>query len=103
MLNGGQEPADLDEPTRARLQRTRRFAVSIGWKLVAVVAIDFVLLRLWAPDLVNMHQDLALLGSLACILVAIAAAVWLGVQLWIDVRRFYPRKSATIHRLKIED
>jgi hypothetical protein len=103
MLNGGQEPADLDEPTRARIQRTQRFAVSIGWKVAAIAAIDFVCLRIWGPDLINLHSDMALLGAIACVIVATAVTLWLGFQLWIDVKRFNPRKSATIHRLKIED
>jgi hypothetical protein len=103
MLNGGQEPADLDEPTRARIKRTQRFAVSIGWKVVAIAAIDFLLLRIWAPNLIDMHSDLALLGAVACALVAVAATLWLAFQIWVDVKRFNPRKSGAIHRLKIED
>jgi hypothetical protein len=88
MLNGGQEPADLDGPTRARIRLTRHFTVSIGWKLVAVALADFVLLRIWAPDLINMHSDLALAVSIACLIAAVAITLWLGFQLWIDLKRY---------------
>ena len=92
MLNGGQEPADLDGPTRARIRLTRRFTVSIGWKVVAIAAVDFVLLRILAPDLVNMHSDLALMASIACLIAAVAATLWLGFQLWIDLKRYNQAK-----------
>jgi hypothetical protein len=88
MLNGGQEPADLDGPTRARILLTRRFALTVGWKLLAVIAIDFLSLRIWAPNLINLHQDLALLAAIACLLLALAATSWLAFQLWIDGKRF---------------
>jgi len=70
----------------------RNFTVTIAWKLLAVVVLDFVLLRIWAPDLVNRHDDLALAGALACCFVAIVATAWLAFQLWIDVRRFIDAK-----------
>ncbi len=94
MLNGGQEPADLDGATRARIQLTRRFTLSIGWKMVLIAAADFLLLRIWAPDLINMHQDLALAGSLICLLAAVAATLWLIFQLWIDTKRFAASRRA---------
>ena len=78
MLNGGQEPADLDASTRARIRLMQRFAVGAGWKIAAIVAIDFVLLRIWAPDLVNMHNDLALVASIACLIAAAVVTIWLG-------------------------
>jgi len=60
----------------------RRLAVGAGLKLAGVAVLDFVLLRLWVPDLVNMHADWALAAGLACLAVAIVATGWLGVQLW---------------------
>ncbi len=100
MLNGGQEPADLDGPTRARIRLTRRFTVSIGWKVVAVIAIDFVLLRIWAPDLVNMHSDIALVASIACLIAAVVATLWLAFQLWIDIKR-YNRAKRDLARSRV--
>ena len=66
----------------------RRFGLKIGLKLVVVAVADFVLLAIWAPNLVNRHQDLALIGAIACLVVAIAASLWLGFQLWLDFRHF---------------
>ena len=88
MLNGGQGPADLDGSTRALAKLAQRFTIGVGWKVIVVCAVDFLTLRIWAPDLVNLHQDLALLGSIACVLIAIAATLWLAFQFWIDIRRF---------------
>ncbi len=70
----------------------RRFAVSIGWKVVALAAVYFLLLRIWAPDLINLHQDLALIGAIACVVAAIAATLWLGFRLWIDIKRYNQAK-----------
>jgi len=88
MLNGGQEPADLDGSTRARVRLAQRFTLGVGWKVVLVGAVDFIALRILAPDLINRHQDLALFGALACVVVALAATLWLAFQLWIDLKRF---------------
>jgi hypothetical protein len=88
MLNGGQEPADLDGSTRARIRLTQRFTIGVGWKVVLVGAIDFLALRIWAPDLINAHQDLALVGAIVCLVIALAATLWLVFQLWIDLKRF---------------
>ena len=46
------------------------------------------LLRLWAPDLINMHNDWALAGSLICLATALAVTVWLAFQLWSDWTRW---------------
>jgi len=66
----------------------RRLALFVGLKAAAVLALDFVLLRLWAPDLVNLHSDLALAGALACVVVAAAATGWLVLQLRLDWSRW---------------
>jgi hypothetical protein len=88
MLNGGQEPADLDGATRARVRLAQRFTLDVGWKVILVAAVDFVALRILAPDLINRHEDLALVGAIVCLVVALAAALWLAFQLWIDLKRF---------------
>jgi hypothetical protein len=105
MSKSGRQPADLDAGTRARLALTRRLIVSTGWKVVVVGIVDFFTLRIWAPDLVNLHQDLALAGGLGCVAIALLATLWLALQLWIDVRRFAIARHALgrTHVYRIED
>jgi hypothetical protein len=93
---------DQGESVLVEIDLIRNFALTLGWKLLAVMAIDFVLLRIWGPDLVNRHDDLALAGALACLFVAIVATAWLAFQLWIDVHRFIDAKRhfARAERLK---
>jgi len=73
--------------TIAEADLVRRFGLKIGLKLVAVAIIDFVLLRIFAPNLVNRHQDLALAGAVICLVIAVAATIWLGFQLWLDLKQ----------------
>ena len=73
--------------TNAEAGLVRRFGLKIGLKLVVVGVVDFVLLAILAPNLVNRHQDLALTGAIACLVIAIAASLWLGFQLWLDFRQ----------------
>ena len=88
MANGGQKPADLESHAQARILLVRRVTIRTGWKIVLVAVIDFMGLRIWAPNLVNLHQNLALAGAIACVAIAIAAPLWLAFQLWIDIGRF---------------
>jgi hypothetical protein len=81
------EPKPLPR-TVAEAELVRRFGLAIGLKIVAVAVADFVLLAIWAPNLVNRHQNLALAGAIACLLVAVAATIWLGFRLWLDLRQF---------------
>ncbi len=94
--------ADPGEPVLVEVNLIRAFALNLAWKLLGVLAIDFVLLRIWGPNLVNRHDDMALAGALACCFVAIVATAWLAFQLWIDVRRFLDAKRhlAAADRLK---
>jgi hypothetical protein len=62
-----------------------RLALTTAARFVSVAILDFLFLRIWAPDLVNLHQDLALAGAIACVLLAIALTGWLAVRLWLDV------------------
>lgn len=81
------EPKPLPR-TIAEAELVRRFGLTIGLKLVAVVVADFVLLGIWAPNLVNRHQNLALVGAIACLLAAATVTIWLGFRLWLDIRQF---------------
>jgi len=94
--------ADQGEPVLVEINLLRNFALTLAWKLFGVLALDFVLVRIWGPDLVNRHDNLALAGALACFSIAIVAAAWLALQLWIDIRRFLDAKRhlATAARLK---
>jgi len=73
--------------TIAEADLARRFGLKIGLKLVAVAIVDFILLRILAPNLVNRHQDLALAGAVLCLVIAAVATIWLGFQLWLDLKQ----------------
>jgi hypothetical protein len=91
-------PKGEDRAPRAAEAR-RRLIVRAGLKIAGVAVLDFVLLRILGPDLVDMHKDWALAASLVCLLVAIAATVWLAVQLWSDGlrwRRLDPRANLSV-------
>ena len=77
----------------------RNFVLTIAWKVLSVAVVDFVLLRILGPNLVNRHENLALAGALACCFVAIVVTAWLALQLWIDVRRFLDAKR---HRARAD-
>jgi len=96
--------ADQGDAVLVEINLLRNFALTIAWKLLGVAAVDFVLVRLWGPDLVNRHDNLALAGALVCCLVAVVATAWLAFQLWIDVRRFIDAKRhlARANRLKLD-
>ena len=74
--------------TIAQADLMRRFGLKIGLKLVAILIADFILLRIWAPDLVNRHQDLALAAAIVCLAAAVILTLWLGYLLWLDLRQF---------------
>ncbi len=95
---------DPDEAVLVEVNLLRNFAFTIAWKVLGVMAIDFVLLRIWGPDLVNRHDNLAVAGALVCCLVAIVATAWLAFQLWIDIHRFIDAKRhlARADRLRRE-
>jgi hypothetical protein len=57
-------------------------------RILVVGVVDFILLGLWAPNLVNMHRDLALAGAIGCLGLALAATGWLLVALWRDFALF---------------
>jgi hypothetical protein len=94
----------IETTALARARLTRELTLTIGWKLALVGVADFLFLRIWGPDLINLHQDLALLGAILCLVLAGAATLWLLFQLWFDVRRFASarRDIARSNRLKAD-
>jgi hypothetical protein len=94
----------LDDPAVAQARLLRGFVATLAWKLGGVGVIDFLLLRVLGPDLVNRHQDLALIAALACVVLALAATLWLAFQLWFDIRRFRAARRAIARAptLKVE-
>lgn len=66
----------------------RRLALRIALKTGAVLLADFILLRIWGPDLINLHSDWALALGLACFAAAFALTAWLAFQLWTDRSRW---------------
>jgi hypothetical protein len=83
----------------------RRRVIRIVAKTLAVLVLDFLLLRIWAPNLINRHQDLALAGSIVCFVLALAATGWLAFQLWTDIGRLIRarRRGARSHIRIVED
>ena len=83
----------------------RRVVLGIAFRTLGILALDFLLVRIWAPALVNRHQDLALAGGIVCVLLAILATGWLAFQLWADVRRLRQARhlAALPHIRRIED
>ena len=63
----------------------RSFVLSAVVRALGVAALDFVLLRIWAPDLVDQHQDLALAGAIGCVVLALVVTGWWGLRLWSDL------------------
>ena len=94
---------DLHDQVLAEARLTRLVAFKVGAKVLGVGVLDFLLVRIWAPNLVNQHQDLALAASIGCLLIALAATVWLAFQLWFDLRRFAEarRRIGRVHILKV--
>lgn len=77
-----QDPTPL-----ADIQLARRFSLKIGLKITAVLAFEFLALRIVGPELIDMHQDLALFGAVIVFAAAILAAGWLFFQVKTDIRR----------------
>ena len=53
----------------------------------AVAVLDFLLARIWGPQLINRHDDAALAAGVLCFAVALAATVWLIATASTDLRR----------------
>jgi hypothetical protein len=91
-----------NRPEGGSLRRSRILNAVV--KALGVAALDFILLRIGAPNLINMHQDLALAGAILCLILAFVVTGWWIVSLWSDVilprRR---RRRLVPHSQTIED
>lgn len=82
-----------------RAARLYRFLFRILWKIVGVGVLDFLLVGVWGPNLVNRHQNTALAAAVACFVVALFATGWLVLQLWLDISQHQGRSAVlTLHR-----
>jgi hypothetical protein len=88
----------LGRPGDESPQRTLTSILAV--RTLAVGLLDFVLLWVVAPNLVDQHQDLALVGAIVCALLAFVVTGWWGLRLWSDLsrrrRRLPPPDSRTI-------
>lgn len=76
MTTESADPAPRAEDAR------RRLAFRLGAEGLAVLVADFLLLRVFGPNLVNLHRDWALAGALFCLALAIALTLWLLARVW---------------------
>ena len=79
---------DQQTTSLAATRLARRYTRLIAGKTLAVIALDFLALRVFGPELIDMHQDLALAGALACFAGAIFATGWLVFQIRLDLARY---------------
>ncbi len=88
-----------------RVAELRRFLLKILWKFVAVGVLDFLLVGILGPNLVNRHQNSALAGAVLCLLSALFATGWLLLQLWLDIGHLNHsgRREPLTHHRTIED
>ena len=83
MRSQDQQTTSLAAPRLAR-----RYTRRIAGKTLAVVVLDFLAFRVFGPELIDMHQDLALIGALACFAGALFATGWLVFQIRLDLARY---------------
>jgi len=79
---------DLETSRAADIRLVRRYTRRIAAKGAAVVLFDFLCLRIFAPELIDLHQDWAFVVGVICLAAAVVAPVWLAFQVWSDLRRF---------------
>ena len=89
----GDHPAG--KQTASRPTAAERSILIIAGKGLGVFIADFVLVAIWAPNLIDRHQDTALAEAIGCWVVALLATAWLAVQVRIELRRLAQiRRSA---------
>jgi len=75
------DPAPLADPPSAR-----SITLKIGLKIAAGLGFEFLSLRVIGPELIDMHQDLALFGAVLVLAAAILVAGWLAFVIRADLR-----------------
>lgn len=91
---------DLETSHAADIRLARRYTRLIAAKVALVVLFDFLSLRIIAPELIDLHQDWALLAGAAFLVAAMVATAWLAFQVWTDLRRFQQERrdlSRSLH------
>jgi hypothetical protein len=85
---------DLETSRAADIRLVRRYTRLIAAKVAAVALFDFLCLRIFAPELIDLHQDWAFVAGVICLAAAIVALAWLAFQVWTDLRRFQQERRA---------
>lgn len=76
-----------DIKTEQRVSRLRTYALRTGLRLVAGLVILFLILRIAAPWLINLHDTVALWIGGALLVACPFIAIQLAYGLWRDWRR----------------
>ena len=97
--------SDGKDPVLARQKLLQRFILRTAGKGLGAALAVFVLARVLGPNLINMHDDVALAGGIACFAVAAAIAIWLWLRLNFDLSQYAKarRELAPGPFLKVED
>jgi membrane protein YdbS with pleckstrin-like domain len=91
---------DLETSHAADIRLVRRYTRLIAARLALVGLFDFLSLRIFAPELINLHQDWAVVAGAAFLVAAMVATAWLAFQVWTDLRRFQQERrdvSRSLH------
>jgi len=67
--------------------RTSRLVAALVAKVFGAGLAIFLLLGIAAPNLVDLHQDVALAGAVLCLVLAAVCAAWALRQILIDRRK----------------
>ena len=78
--------SDIQTET-ARAQRVRDYAIKAFVRLTVTAVLLFVILRLLAPWLVSLHENLALCVGVGLVLLTPLIVIQLAYMLWNDWRR----------------
>lgn len=91
---------DLETSRAADIRLVRHYTRLIAAKVAVVALFDFLCLRIFAPELIDLHRDWALILGVICLAAAMVAPVWLAFQVWTDLRRFQQERrgpSRSLH------
>ena len=79
---------DLETSRAADIRLVRRYTRLIAAKVAGVAVFDFLCLRIFAPELIDLHRDWAFIAGVVCMFAAVGAAIWLAWQVLFDLRRY---------------